>query len=55
MSIPYSTYDYLMVEVRQNPNDYSNKILLAGRLQNAFTKFDFSTFATDADTYDFNG
>ena len=44
-----------MIELRQDPNGISNQILFAGRCNSAFTKYDFNSFTTDADVYDFNG
>lgn len=44
-----------MIELRQDPNGLSDQVLLAGRYDVAFTKYDFIGFATDADVYDFNG
>lgn len=44
-----------MIEVEQYPNPLSNKVLLIGRINSSFTKYDFSSFTTDADVYDFNG
>ena len=44
-----------MIEVNQDPNAASNKVLLLGKINSSFTKYDFSSFTTDADVYDFNG
>lgn len=46
---------YLLVELIQNPYDDSNQILLVGKYGYPFSRFDFTSFSTDADVYDFNG
>ena len=44
-----------MVEVRQSPNNFSNEILFLAKFNGAFSRYDFSSFTTDADIYDFIG
>jgi len=44
-----------MVEVLQDPNAISNKVLLAAKFGAPFSNYDFSSFTTDADIYDFEG
>ena len=55
LQIPKGTNQYVMIEIRQDPNGISDSILLAGKFNAAFTKYDFTSFTTDADVYDFNG
>lgn len=55
IEIPKGTNQYFMIEVRQDPDGISDSILLAGKFNVAFTKYDFTSFTTDADIYDFNG